>query len=641
MLFAAPGHYSISGAHLTFSNLYRRPSGVYVTRIVIPSRHRAAIGKGELHVSTGTQNLSIAKAVAAGVLAHWREKMLRLEAPPAMNLDRVVVGSPLLSTGGYLPLDQAGAETGIEVPTLLRLAASGHLALFAQLLDVPGYLAAADQIDAELSLFGEAGGIPRGPLDASYQHMTGVLGVEHSSEVAARMIAGPCTPQRVFRQPGGTFVFVADSAVDLTQTVVCVDVHQVNGIRGKLAARVTPAQLADFRQRAAQPAPPIPSPLKKVGQPFSKALEAYMVDKRKHCAADHARRIESACRQFAEFNGDLPLAKIDRDMLRKFTTEQLPTVPAQVSRAPRDAEGKVPADWPRLSANEQHERVRHLCGLFSWLEREGWTAGDPSKGLASLAGAGQLVKRKRDQDARSAFTDEQLRSIFSADWFVYGRGELTKSGTYRTFLPHYYWLPLLGLFTGARINELSQLRLADFKQTESGIWFVDVDDDGEGQRLKNANSRRQIPLHPRLISLGLVEWTRELDRAGYDRLFPELLCDPVKGYGKAATKWFSRYLEAKGWTRDGTTTFHSFRHTFITRCLNSLSVPEAVLSQITGHQRGASVMVNTYRKDKIPDEVVKVVERLDFNLPTIAKFDIPAGLKALADASRRKTSSKH
>ncbi|WP_338157368.1 DUF6538 domain-containing protein [Burkholderia multivorans] len=34
------------------SCLYRRPSGIYVVRLVVPKRLRSAVGKNEIHAST-------------------------------------------------------------------------------------------------------------------------------------------------------------------------------------------------------------------------------------------------------------------------------------------------------------------------------------------------------------------------------------------------------------------------------------------------------------------------------------------------------------------------------------------------------------------------------------------------------------
>ena len=46
-----------------------------------------------------------------------------------------------------------------------------------------------------------------------------------------------------------------------------------------------------------------------------------------------------------------------------------------------------------------------------------------------------------------------------------------------------YWLPLLALYTGARLEELGQLRKKDIKES-NGIWYINITDEAEGASLK-------------------------------------------------------------------------------------------------------------------------------------------------------------
>ena len=163
-----------------------------------------------------------------------------------------------------------------------------------------------------------------------------------------------------------------------------------------------------------------------------------------------------------------------------------------------------------------------------------------------------------------------------------------------------------------------------------------VTDDSDKKRRKGANAERSVPIHPLLISLGLIEWRTRLLDAGYNRLFPELKHDRVKGFGKAPTKWFSAYLRGLGWARDGRKVFHSFRSTLATECIVGLKLTPLETAHISGHSRGSGTLMDHYVKDELPDEFVKTVQRLDFGLPNIAHFDCEAGLKAVSDAQKRK-----
>jgi integrase len=152
-------------------------------------------------------------------------------------------------------------------------------------------------------------------------------------------------------------------------------------------------------------------------------------------------------------------------MLKAFRDDVLPKTPKHAHRAGADA-----ADWPRISPGEISRRVAIVARLFTWLHVEGWIAADISKDLAGKGSAESTAKTAAHED-RSAFTDDELKAIFSAPWFATGRGERTRAGTYREFMPYYFWLPIIGLLTGCRLNEVCQLEVGDFQQTPSGTWF--------------------------------------------------------------------------------------------------------------------------------------------------------------------------
>lgn len=254
------------------------------------------------------------------------------------------------------------------------------------------------------------------------------------------------------------------------------------------------------------------------GMRTSDATERYMNERSTGCAEDRTRRLRDACNLFADLMGDPLVSAVTRDMLRTYRDEYLPKVPAKLHllrhKHPEIAEsitaaiGVVDSKWPRISELEQRKRMGWLAGLFAWLSKERLIEADPADGLDQASAnqdAGPKKRKHRKQDSRDAFTDDDLRAIFSASWFKTGRGQINLAGTYREFMPLYYWLPLLGLHTGARINELCQLKLTDIKQTPAGVWYIDINDGADDQSVKNSNSVRNVPLHPLLIQLGLLE----------------------------------------------------------------------------------------------------------------------------------------
>jgi hypothetical protein len=94
-----------------------------------------------------------------------------------------------------------------------------------------------------------------------------------------------------------------------------------------------------------------------------------------------------------------------------------------------------------------------------------------------------------------------LRVLFASS--VFTEGARSKAGRREAA----FWLPLLGLFTGARLGEIAPLSAADVKTDElTNIHSIVITEDLEkGRRLKTSGSRRVVPVHPELIRIGFIE----------------------------------------------------------------------------------------------------------------------------------------
>lgn len=209
------------------------------------------------------------------------------------------------------------------------------------------------------------------------------------------------------------------------------------------------------------------------------------------------------------------------------------------------------------------------------------------------AAAVKIVVPDADREDRKPFDLPALRNLFASSVYsndarpVQGRGEAA------------YWLPVLALFTGARLEELGQLRPGDVTMesypdgddTDQAAWFIRVTEDlRDGLRLKTASSRRLIPVHPVLEALGFIKFVSEAQALGHKRLFPDLRPDK---YGRLTAKWgewFGSYKRVEAGIVDKHMVFHSFRHTFKDHGRGRMS--EGVQRQIMGH--AARDVADTY-----------------------------------------------
>lgn len=194
---------------------------------------------------------------------------------------------------------------------------------------------------------------------------------------------------------------------------------------------------------------------------------------------------------------------------------------------------------------------------------------NPTKGI-------RLAKPKVEQKSRVPFDAADLSRIFASP--VFSQGERPKGGKGEAA----FWLPYLGLWTGARLEELGQLLVSDVRCEQGNNYLSISDDPHSGKRLKSNSSRRRVPMHPDLLRLGFLDYVQQQKDAGQVRLFPLLSSAGGRQLTASWSQWFSRYLRETVGIKDRRKVFHSFRHGFKEACRQS-GIPKDIHDQLTGH----------------------------------------------------------
>lgn len=249
---------------------------------------------------------------------------------------------------------------------------------------------------------------------------------------------------------------------------------------------------------------------------------------------------------------------------------------ARKKQASRTKAGKLKPDPvaglpnPEVKAASVDKVITRAHAFMTWAQKERhFPRGEdlPTEGMTMLTHS----QRKR-LPGYQLFHYDELQRIFAKDSYL----------ALRT--PHEFWMPLLGLFTGARIGELAQLNLGDIRQDKDSNWTISIDDK-EFKKVKTGASRREIPLHPKLIELGFLEYLADVRAAvpESDRIFPYLRYDKKNGFADVPSEAFGRYLDTLKIHGDDKV-FHSFRSTANQR-LKENDVQPSVRSQLVGHER--------------------------------------------------------
>lgn len=358
------------------------------------------------------------------------------------------------------------------------------------------------------------------------------------------------------------------------------------------------------------------------GLRLDQAMEKYIEGKATKWTMSSARAItpdlknfvamvSAAPHDYQEASQAIPATALDRDRMRQYRKimHHLPKRRSQSAPYTGKTLAQLMAlDIPegdKLGATTLTASFANVRSFVTWLEEERLLDRDwPARSLNKVL----EVHRKTSEVKPTAFTDQELALLFHPDHFR--PGHLRASW--------HFWLPLLGLHTGARLEELCQLHLEDIRQEDgSGVWFLDINDEGN-KHLKSEAGKRKVPIHPALIELGLLERVEALRVRGEARLFPGLGVRASTGnMSGTAGHWFTRYRRSCGvGGADGEKSaqvFHSFRHTVFTRAKH-LGLDRRAVKEMLGHEQGEFSDVTGRYEGAFPIQHLReaVVLKLDF-----------------------------
>lgn len=302
---------------------------------------------------------------------------------------------------------------------------------------------------------------------------------------------------------------------------------------------------------------------------------------------------ELAARRFLELVGDRPLSEYKKKDARAFKEAYLAlpktefikkdfvglTFSEIVSKATgiaANAEASG-AELPFVCVDEStiNKNIGFVQALWGWARKHyDDVPTNPFEGM-KLTGQTDAVEQ------RDPFTTEELQKMLDAPVFTGCKSSKAwqTPGNHVPYDEGIYWIPLIGLFTGARSGEIIQLEVDDLVE-ERGILHFKITARQKGQKLKSKNAVRKIPVHSMLIRLGIREFA-EAQRKKGSRLFPELPRAADGHYSTAFSSRFGRFLNKLG-IKTEKNSFHSFRHTFEDEALDS-DISVNFVNSLQGH----------------------------------------------------------
>lgn len=369
------------------------------------------------------------------------------------------------------------------------------------------------------------------------------------------------------------------------------------------------------------PTPPIPASQLSVSAntstaPLVSTLTDWFLDRQDQSVPMY-RKHKQAVGLFAETFGNRPVDTLKQADIESFCAMlcRLPPRWTKERKGGRSASEIAAQDWPECITEATFNKT-YRASLSVFLKDCTHVYGDAGfPRHLSVTRTPFTGSRKGGEEKQRALRPDELKRLYEGAEFAAFAADPEQA--------HCYWLPLVGLYTGARVNEVCQLNPQCDIREEAGIWFFDFTEDSEAddrinKSVKNKSSHRRVPVHSQLLALGFLSYVEKVKAQGHSLLFPKWHPKAGKASGKAR-EWFSDWLREIG-LRDETpgkciTGFHCFRHTLMTKAANTpgLSWP---IENITGHSTGGhSKDAEGYKGGELelPNKV-RILEMITFDV---------------------------
>lgn len=382
-----------------------------------------------------------------------------------------------------------------------------------------------------------------------------------------------------------------------------------------------------------------------LGEKFLKEYEMeYRRDKKTDVPKSSMMENQRAISVFLSIVGDISSSEITKDHIKSYGNISY-SLPARLNSIKgfggmtneeilrnhwrKVVEGDY-SQYPKKNNGTLKKEFGTVKQFLRWLKKEAYINQELWEFIPN-------VSTSHSKNDRELLTQEDYRLFFNSSYYIQGKHKK----------PSDYWIPLIGIFTGCRVEEIASLFKEDiFKDSETDLWMIDINENLDiKKRRKTKAAIRRIPIHTQLIELGLLGYVNSLSMKS--QLFPDL---KANNDGRFSKKWvdkFNRHYPAKTKgdlieKKDGSVvmvmglltqcgiekivkhpdgrktskSFHSFRHYFINEIDRMSGGDDRIKNFIVGQSYSGervSNYIHVGRDDQFAMQ--KLIERI--NYPTV------------------------
>jgi len=339
-------------------------------------------------------------------------------------------------------------------------------------------------------------------------------------------------------------------------------------------------------------------------------VQEWLEEKNRRLKASSFESIESKMKMFEKIIEELAYSKITISeltigLLRSYidTIRNQPAIRNKSNHLKMTFKDLAKLTSEKISSKTFTYNLRTVADFLNWATYKGY---EVESKLDILIKGSLKNTLKEDRSSRIPFNDDDLKALFLSENYI--RGTFKRSSD--------YWVPLIALFTGARLGEIAQLTTEDIKNKE-GVWIFDINEEGEGKSIKNKKgSKRLIPVHRQLIDLNFIGFVDHIKLQKEKRLFFDEQRSREGKFSQLQKRmsYYINHIAKIESTREKTKVFHSFRHLVRTKFVEA-GIDERTIDSIVGHTSSErSVGSLHYTHSDFIEQKISAMKKLKYNI---------------------------
>lgn len=312
------------------------------------------------------------------------------------------------------------------------------------------------------------------------------------------------------------------------------------------------------------------------------------------------------------FGPTTPVTSVDRDACFQFR-DTLAKLPPNFTKRhgkgtalKRIADANAKAGGPGLNRQTQEHYLRTLRRVLDLAKDRRFVSENVAAGIKPKG------KAVRKEAVRNSYSKAQLETIFTAPLYT---GCTDDERGFATPGPNWprrsrFWVPLIALFTGLRLEEILQLTANHVLSDENGDPYLFISPD---MQVKTVNGYRQVPVHQELLRIGFTALVEKARNRPSKLLFDDVPAASDSYRSTVFSKRYATFIRSLKLDEPGRkVTFHSFRHSFRDQLRRPHANPDLV-RELGGWSRGSDT--STAYGDGTPAHVLReLVDSIDYGI---------------------------